>query len=257
MADIMDLLSLKGKTALVTGGNRGIGKGIALALAQAGADVAIHARDESAGRKAVEEIKKAGVKCEFFKGDITVPEDVERVVDGVVGKFGKIDVLVNNAGIVRNVNAEDMTWSDWYDVINVNLNGVFLMSQAVGRVMIKNRSGSIINISSMSANIVNIPQPQSSYNASKAAVSHLTRSLAMEWAPYNVRVNAIAPGFIETELTHRGLSTDWGKVWVDMTPMKRVGQPEELGGVAVYLASEASSFTTGSIIVVDGGYSII
>lgn len=257
MSGVLDSFKLKGKIALVTGGNRGIGKAISIALAQAGADIAIQARDEAASLKTVAEIEKLGVRAVFLKGDVTSADDVNSVVSRVAGIFGKIDVLVNNAGIVRNVKAEEMTWSDWHDVINTNLNGVFLMSQAVGRQMIKQKSGSIINISSMSGNIVNWPQPQCSYNAAKAAVSHLTRSLAMEWAEHNVRVNAIAPGYIATELTQLGLNTDWGRTWVDLTPQKRVGKPEELGGLAVYLASNASTYVTGSIIVIDGGYSII
>ncbi|HZK55279.1 MAG TPA: glucose 1-dehydrogenase [Desulfosporosinus sp.] len=257
MSNIIDTFRLAGKVALITGGNRGIGRAISFALAEAGASIVIMARDEVTSLSTISEIQKLGNEGTFFKGDVTISDDVNKVVDQVVRKFGKIDVLVNNAGIVRNVKAEEMTWSDWFDVINTNLNGVFLMSQQVGKQMIKQKKGSIINISSMSANIVNWPQPQSSYNASKAAVSHLTKSLAMEWATHNIRVNAIAPGYISTELTEHALTTDWGKIWVDLTPQKRVGSPEELGGLAVYLASEASSYVTGSVIVIDGGYSII
>lgn len=257
MSNIIDTFRLAGKVALITGGNRGIGKAISFALAEAGATIVIMARDEPTSIKTISEIQGLGNEGAFYKGDVTISDDVSKVVDQVVQKFGKIDILVNNAGIVRNVKAEEMDWSDWYDVINTNLNGVFLMSQQVGKQMIKQGKGSIINISSMSANIVNWPQPQCSYNAAKAAVSHLTKSLAMEWAVHNIRVNAIAPGYISTELTKSALTTDWGKIWIDLTPQKRVGTPEELGGLAVYLASEASSYVTGSIIVIDGGYSII
>lgn len=258
MTNIMNQLSLEGKTALITGGNRGIGRKIGLAMAQAGANVTIMDLSlDEAGQKTIEDIKTLGVKSAFYAGDVTSAEDCNRVISKLVEDFSKIDILVNNAGICKNVEAEKMSWEDWYSVINVNLNGVFLMSQAAGREMIKEKSGSIINISSMSASIVNYPQPQCSYNASKAGVSHLTRSLAYEWVKYNIRVNAIAPGYIGTDLTRAQLSTEWGKIWQEATPMKRVGKPEELGGIAVYLASDASSFTTGSIMTVDGGYTTI
>ena len=258
MTNVMNQLSLEGKTALITGGNRGIGRNIGLAMAQAGANVAIMDLSlDEAGQKTIEDIKALGVKSVFYAGDVTVAENCNMVISKLVGDFSKIDILVNNAGICKNVEAENMSWDDWYNVINVNLNGVFLMSQAAGREMIMEKSGSIINISSMSASIVNYPQPQCSYNASKAGVSHLTRSLAYEWVKYNIRVNAIAPGYIGTDLTRTQLSTEWGKIWQEATPMKRVGRPEELGGIAVYLASDASSFTTGSIMTVDGGYTTI
>lgn len=256
MTNIMELLSLKDKVALVTGGNRGIGKGICISLAQAGANIAIMARDEKAGKETVEEIKKIGVECIFIKGDVTSSDDCTESVEEAVNKFGKLDIGVNNAGIAVNVPAEKMTWDQWHNIINVNLNGVFLMCQAQGRQMIKQGSGCIINISSISSFIINSPQPQCSYNASKAAVSHLTRSLAYEWAKYNVRVNAIAPGYIGTELLKLGLTTEWGKKWLEYTPMNRVGTPEEVGGLAVYLASDASSFATGSVMIADGGYTL-
>jgi len=257
MFNVMDAMSLKGKSALVTGGSRGIGKGIAIALAQAGADVVIMSKNPKNGEKTSAELKDMGANSAYVSGDVINPDDCQRAVDEVIKMFGKIDVLVNNAGIAVNVNAEDMSWSDWYDVMNVNLNGVFLMSQAAGREMIKRKSGSIINVSSISGFIVNYPQPQCSYNASKAAVNHLTKSLAFEWSKYNVRVNAIAPGYIRTDLVQGGLDAEIGKIWLSMTPMGRVGQPHELGGIAVYLASDTSLYTTGSIIVVDGAYSII
>ncbi len=257
MTKVMDLFSLKGKVALVTGGNRSMGKGFAIALAQAGADIAIQARNEEAAKKAVEEVLAEGVQCKFYKGDVGNYEECEKVVSAVEKDFGKIDILVNNAGICRNVPAEDMSLQDWNDVINVNLNAVFFMSQLVGRIMIKNKSGSIINISSMSAEIVNYPQPQCGYNASKAGVSQLTKSLALEWVDHNVRVNAIAPGYILTDLLIPGMSSDWAKKWIENTPMKRIGSIEELGGLAVYLASDASTFTTGSVFIVDGGYTLI
>lgn len=191
-----------------------------------------------------------------MRSDVTSPEDAQSVVVNVMERFGRIDVLINNAGIVKLVKAEDMDLQDWNTVINVNLNGVFIMSQAVGKVMIGHRKGSIINISSMSGLIVNIPQSQSAYNASKAGVIMLTKSLASEWARHNIRVNTIAPGYMKTDLTAPYFNENGEMVqrWMDLSPMGRPGNPDELGGIALYLASDASSFATGAVFVIDGGY---
>ena len=181
------------------------------------------------------------------------------MVSKVLNHFGKIDVLFNNAGITHHEKLEDILFEDWYKVININLNGVFLVSKAVGRVMIEQQKGSIINISSMSGLIANTPQSQSSYNTSKAGVIMLTKSLAMEWAQHNIRVNTIAPGYMKTELTKPYFEEngDMVKTWMNLTPMARPGTPDELGGLALYLASDASSFVTGSVYTVDGGYTAL
>lgn len=259
MENVVEMMKLNGKVALVTGGYRGIGAGLAEAMAQAGADVAMQARTPNAGDDFAKELsEKYGIKAKYYASDVTSPEDCARVVADIVADFGKIDILCNNAGVCVNVPAEDMTFDEWYKCININLNGVFLMSQAVGRHMIKaGIKGSIINTSSMSADIVNIPQPQCGYNASKAGVSHLTKSLAVEWVKYGIRVNAICPGYIDTPLLIPGMSSPNGKVWLDNTPMGRIGKPYELGGLAIWLASDASTFTTGGLFTVDGAYSCI
>ena len=256
MQNILDKFRLDNKTALVTGGNRGIGKALSCALAQAGARIAVV--DINIQKDLIEsELKAAGVDYMFLKVDVTDPDQCRDAVQKVVDTWGKLDILINNAGACHNKAAEDLTVDEWLKIVNLNLNSVFYMSQAAGREMIKAKEGVIINTSSMSAQIVNYPQPQCSYNATKAGVSHLTKSLAYEWAQHNIRVNAIAPGYIATELTKLGMDTEWGKIWEDLTPMKRVGEPDELGGLVVYLASPASSYMTGSIVTIDGGYTVI
>lgn len=256
--NVMDAFSLKGKTAIVTGGYRGVGYGISTAFAQAGANVVIMARSEKESLKAVDELKQYGGQYRYYRGDIVKKEDCESVCNAVKKEFGRLDILVNNAGICRHTETFGMDFSDWYDVINVNLNGTFLMSYFAGNIMREQGGGNIINVSSMSAQIVNIPQWQCSYNASKAAVNHLTRSLALEWAPYNIRVNAIAPGYISTDMIppNEGESRGWVEKWVDLTPQKRMGDGIEVGAMAVYLASDASAYATGSILLMDGGYSL-
>lgn len=256
MRNIMKDFRLDNKIAIITGGNRGIGKALSCALAQAGAKVAIV--DINIKKDFIEkELQDAGAEYIFIKADVTDPKQCLDAVTTVVNTWGKVDILVNNAGACHNKPAEEITTDEWLKIVNLNLNSVFYMSQAAGREMIKAKDGVIVNTSSMSAQVVNYPQPQCSYNATKAGVSQLTKSLAYEWAQHNIRVNAIAPGYIETELTKLGMDTEWGKIWEDLTPMKRVGQPEELGGLIVYLASPASSYMTGSIVTIDGGYTVI
>ena len=257
MREANPLFNLENKVALITGGSRGIGKAITVALARSGADVAVMSRNEKDGEEVTKDISEYGVNGIYVQGDVALKDDIERTVSKVIDSFGKIDILVNNAAICRNVEAEKMSWSDWHDVIHVNLSSVFLMCQTVGRKMIEKGHGSIINISSISGEIVNIPQPQCSYNVSKAGLSHLTKSLAVEWAKYGIRVNAIAPGYTETDMTRPALSTEWGKVWQDMTPFKRMGQPDEISGIAVYLASDNSSYTTGAVFNIDGAYTAL
>ena len=179
------------------------------------------------------------------------------MVAQVVDKWGGVDILVNNAGICLNAPAEHMTEAEWDDVIDINLKGVFLCSQAVGQQMIKQRSGAIVNVGSMSAEIANFPQPQVAYNAAKAGVHILTKCLATEWAKYNIRVNAIAPGYVETELTRPFLDKnpdDAEAYWYKGALQNRIGRPDELAGAVLYLVSEAASYTTGSVFTVDGGF---
>lgn len=257
---ILEKMRLDGKNAYVTGGARGIGKSIALALSEAGASVAIADLDlEEAERTAREICELGGPKAVAVQADVTSPGQAERMVEEVVSAFGSLEIAVNNAGICRNVPAEEMSFSQWNSVIGVNLTGVFLTAQAAGKQMIRQGGGgSIINTASMSAHIVNTPQPQCAYNASKAGVIQLTKSLAVEWCRYGIRVNCISPGYIGTELTLN--SPDLKPLvrqWEAMSPMERIGRPEELQALAVYLAGDAASFTTGADFLADGAFTCI
>lgn len=253
---IIEKMRLDGKAIYVTGGASGIGKSVATALAEAGADVAIVDVNLEGAEAVAKEIAEAtGSKTIAIRCDVTDQDDVEAMVAKVVDTYRKLDACFNNAGICLNVPAEEMTYEQWNKVININLNGVFLCATAAGRVMLKQGYGSIINTASMSGHIVNVPQPQCAYNASKAGVSMLTKSLAIEWAKKGVRVNCISPGYIGTDLT---LNSEALKPliekWNAMAPMGRLGRPEELQSIVVYLAGDTSSFTTGSDIIVDGAF---
>ena len=252
---LFDSFKLTNKVAVVTGGRTGIGASLARALAEAGARVVIAARDIDGCRATAAEIEAAGGSAIAVPLDVTERDQIEALVRDVSAQLGPIDVLVNNAGVCHHRAALDVPDAEWHDVFDVNVHGLWYCSQIVGRTMVQRRTGVIINVGSMSAAIVNRPQFQPAYNASKAAVHHLTRSLAAEWAPYNVRVNAIAPGYIATAMSPVD-DPKFHRYWIEDTPMLRPGRPEELGPTVVYLASEASSFMTGSVIVVDGGYSL-
>lgn len=248
---------LSGRAALVTGGARGLGLAMARALGRHGARLALLDLNGAAAETAAEALRGEGLSALSLQGDVTNAEDVAKRVDDVVQAYGSLDILINNAGIVANLPAEEMSLHDWQRVIDVNLTGVFLVAQAAGRQMIRQGHGSIINIASMSGSIANYPQPQCSYNASKAGVIMLTKSLASEWARYNIRVNSISPGYMRTEMTAKFFEDpELIRQWLDPTPMHRPGDPPELGGLAVYLASDASSFMTGSDIIIDGGYTV-
>jgi NAD(P)-dependent dehydrogenase (short-subunit alcohol dehydrogenase family) len=251
---ILDLFSLEGKTGFVTGGARGIGRGIAAGLAEAGAKVAIVDIDFERAGATAEELGKLGSGCFPIRADVTKKDQVGEMVDRVLSRWGRLDIAGNNAGTCRNVPAEEMSEADWDAVVDLNLKAVFLCSQAAGKTMIARKSGSIINIASMSAHIVNYPQPQVSYNAAKAGVVHLTRSMAAEWARYGVRVNAISPGYVNTDLLQP--AKELHPIWMDRTPQKRIGEPWEIAGMAVYLASDAARYCTGSDMLVDGGYTL-
>lgn len=254
--NIIEKMKLNGKTAFVTGGSRGIGKSVATAFAQAGACVAIVDIDMLEAKKTADSLTdEYGIKSLAIKTDVTNPIEVDDMISKILESFDRIDIAFCNAGICMNIKAEEMTYDQWKKVIDVNLSGVFLTAQAAGKVMLKQGSGSIINTASMSAHIVNVPQPQCAYNASKAGVIQLTKSLAIEWAKRGVRVNSISPGYIGTELilnseSLKPLITEWNK----MTPMGRMGSPDELQSICVYLAGDTSTFTTGSDFVIDGGF---
>ncbi|GAB6275551.1 MAG: SDR family oxidoreductase [Rectinema sp.] len=250
-----DKLSLKGKKAYVTGGARGIGKCAARAFAEEGAAVAIVDVNLEEAERTAREIKALGGRVMAVRADVTNPAEVDHMIEVILAEFGDIDIAFNNAGICINENADTMSFESWKKVIDVNLTGVFLTAQAAGRVMIKKRKGSIINTASMSGHIVNVPQPQCAYNASKAGVILLTKSLAVEWAPYNVRVNCISPGYIATEMTLS--AKQWIPIWESQTPIKRMGKPEELTSALIYLAGDGASFTTGSDLVIDGAFTCV
>ncbi|GAB1482426.1 SDR family NAD(P)-dependent oxidoreductase [Treponema sp.] len=252
---VMKSFDLSGRKAFITGGGKGIGKSAALAFAEAGADVAIVDTDMEASHETVAELKALGVKAIAVKTNVTDPDDVDAMIATILKEFGTIDIAFNNAGICVNEKAEDMSYDAWKRVIDVNLNGIFLTARAAGRVMIKNKKGSIINTASMSGHIVNVPQPQSAYNASKAGVILLTKSLAVEWAPYGVRVNSISPGYIGTKMTLS--ATQWIPTWESLTPMKRMGKPDELTAALIYLAGDGASYTTGADIVIDGAFTCV
>lgn len=243
---ILDLFRLDGRHALITGGAQGIGFEIARGLAQAGARVTIADLNPDVGQAAA-----ATLDGQFEVLNVT---DAAAVA-ALARRLPDVDILVNNAGIVRNTPAEATPDDDWRSVIDVNLNGVYWCCREFGRAMLERGQGSIVSTASMSGLISNHPQPQAAYNASKAAVIHLTRSLAGEWAPRGVRVNCVAPGYTATPLTRRGLETpEWRETWLKETPMGRLAEPAEIAPAVLYLASEAASFVTGHALVVDGGY---
>jgi NAD(P)-dependent dehydrogenase (short-subunit alcohol dehydrogenase family) len=247
---------LSGRLAVVTGGGQGIGLASAQALGEAGATVIIADLLPDRAASAAEALRGLGISAAPVTLDVTQSDQVDAASAQIEHEHGPVTVLVNNAGVAKsNVRAEDTSDEHWRFHIEVNLNGLFWCCRAFGRKMLERGQGSIVNVGSMSGFIVNKPQPQSFYNASKAAVHHLTRSLAAEWGRRGVRVNAVAPTYIETPLTRFGMEDQsMYPTWLEMTPIGRVGQPEEIASVVLFLASDASSLMTGSIVLADGGY---
>ncbi|MEV5410193.1 glucose 1-dehydrogenase [Thermopolyspora sp. NPDC052614] len=251
----MQRFSLTGRKALVTGGNRGLGQAFATALAQAGAQVAIAARDAGRNKAAVDEAAAEGLPITAFDADITDDGEVERVVRATVEALGGLDILVNNAGVCFHNPSWDVTDEEWSQVFDLNVRALWKCSLAAGRHMAQAGGGSIVNIGSISGYIVNRPQWQPAYNASKAAVHQLTKSLAAEWASVGIRVNAVAPGYVKTDMAPVD-RPELRRYWIEDAPQQRYALPEEIAPSVVFLASDAASFITGSVLVIDGGYTI-
>lgn len=253
---VMDTFALTDRTALVTGATRGLGREFARALAEAGADVVVHGRDEAAARETAAEIVAVGRRAWVVLGDLTDRASVDRIAaEAIDAAGGRLDILINNAGACIHRPALEVTDDEWSHVIDTNLTALWRMSQTVGAHMVARGSGSIVNVGSISAQIVNRPQFQPAYNASKAAVHHLTKSLAAEWAPSGVRVNAVAPGYIKTDMSPVD-EPKYRRFWIEDSAQQRYATPSEVSPSVVFLASDAASFMSGTVLVVDGGYTL-
>jgi NAD(P)-dependent dehydrogenase (short-subunit alcohol dehydrogenase family) len=249
---VLDKFKLDGKVAIVTGGGRGIGEAIAIALAEAGADVAVCARTDKQIKEVAGKIEKIGRRALAIPTDVRKWEQVQNMADKTVAELGRVDILVNNAGILGYAWLLDTPEKTWHDIIDTNLTSVFLCTKAVGKYLIKQKSGKVINVAS-AAGVAGSPR-QAPYHASKAGIILFTKALALEWNRYNINVNTIAPGFFITDMT-KPITFDkkFYEKFLEKIPLRRLGNPEEIGPLAVYLASDASSYMTGETIVIDGG----
>jgi NAD(P)-dependent dehydrogenase (short-subunit alcohol dehydrogenase family) len=253
--NVLETFAVPGRVAVVTGGNRGLGRAFAHALGEAGAKVAIVARDDAASARVVEELAGKGVAAAAFTADVTDRAALAEADERISAELGPVDVLVNNAGTCIHRPALEVTEAEWGEVVDTNLTGVWNGCQIFGAGMVARRAGTIVNVGSISAEIVNRPQWQPAYNASKAAVHHLTKSLAAEWAPLGVRVNAVAPGYVRTAMTPID-RPEFAAHWIGDTPQQRAALPEEIAPAVLFLASPASGFMTGAVLVIDGGYTV-
>jgi NAD(P)-dependent dehydrogenase (short-subunit alcohol dehydrogenase family) len=250
-----ELFSLRGKVVLVTGGGHGIGQVVARGLAKAGAEVAILQRSDP--REALKEIRDDGNTAYWVKADVSDEKAVDAAIAKIVERSGRLNVVFNNAGICIHKGTLEASIAEWRQVIDINLTGEYIVARSAARVMMeKGIKGSIINMASMSGSIVNIPQWQASYNASKAGIIHMTKSLAIEWADAGIRVNSLSPGYIATPMSTE-TPQELKDAWLPLMPLHRMGKPEELISAVIYLASDSSAYTTGLDLIVDGGYSII
>ena len=250
---ILDKFKLDQKVAIVTGGTRGIGFQIAKALGEAGAKLIVTSRTDK--YNGFENLKKSGFDVTYYNSDISEPSSPQKIIDFAIKEKGSLDILVNNAGVAQHGEIETYDDNLLNKIMNTNVDAVFRMCRSAITPMKKQKSGVILNIGSISGIVSNIPQPQVAYNASKAAVHMLTKSLASDYAEHNIRVNAIAPGYIKTDMCDLPEENKhWYPVWNQMTPMGRMGNPEEVGTAALFLCSPASSYVSGEILVVDGGY---
>ena len=251
-----NLFSLEGQNAVVTGGGRGLGRAMALGMAEHGANIAIVDIDQETAEDAAHEIEGLGVKSLALQADITDEDQAFRAIGAVTDQWKTLDILLNNAGMAVIGPAEDMSLADFKSVYDLDVFAMFTCSKAAFRPMAEQKRGNVINIASMCGMTVLVPQEHATYNSAKAAVIMLTKSLAVEWAPFNIRVNAMCPGYMVTPPVVQLQKDDpdrWN-FWMSKVPMGRAGQPEELKGTVVYLASEASAYMTGSAIVIDGGH---
>lgn len=255
----LDQFSLDGRTSIVTGGNRGIGRGISEALAEAGSDIVIANRDGRAGERAATEIAEdTGVETAAISTDVTDEDQVSALVEGAVEQFGGVDVLVNNAGIVISTPAEEMSRDEWQRVVDINLTGAFYCAKHVARHMIDASGGVIVNVSSLAAILANHPQPTVSYNASKAGLEGMKNQLASEWAQHDIRVNNVVPGYIRTEMIEGAFESrpEMVDVWRSEMLQDEIPTAEAIGPTVVYVASDAASYMTGESICVDGGFQV-
>ena len=253
--DYRNAFDLTGSVAVVTGGSRGIGFEAAMALGACGAKVILASRDRSVLDESVGKLMKAGVDASLFVLDVTDSAAVTEAADTIVAEHGKVNILVNSAGIARLNSALEMSDDEWRAVMDLNVNGMFWCCRAFGRHMVAAGKGAIVNLGSMSGLIINRPQTAPSYMASKGAVHMLTKALAVEWAKSGVRVNALAPGYISTDMTLKMRERpELFNVWLEMTPMGRLGETSEVAAAVLYLASPASGYVTGAILSIDGGY---
>ena len=250
---VLDTFRLDGRKALVTGGNRGLGLAFARGLAEAGAEVVISARDAARNEQAAETLRAEGHRVQVVTGDIVAEAD--RIVADSIAALGGLDILINNAGVAIHRPTFEVGEDEFDQVLDLNLKALWKTSIAAARQMKEHGGGSIVNIGSISSLIVNRPQWQASYNASKAAVHQLTKSLAAEWAPYGIRVNAVAPGYVKTDMAPVD-QPEFKSRWIDDSVQQRYAMPEEIAPTVVYVASEAAAFMTGSVIVIDGGYTV-
>jgi NAD(P)-dependent dehydrogenase (short-subunit alcohol dehydrogenase family) len=260
LESIRKLFHFEGKKAIITGAGGGIGSHIANGFAEFGIDTALldlNLKEVAKEKQALD--SKFKIKVIAMQVNVCNAQKVNLIVNSVLEEFGYIDILVNCHGIAQWVTSEEMVEEDWKHMIDVNLNGVFLMCQTVGRHMIERGKGKIVNIASMSGTIVNYPQPQAHYNTAKAGVIMLTKSLAVEWAKYNINVNSISPGYTRTHMVNQFLKKqpEYEEYWVSKTPLGRLASPYDIVGAAIFLCSDAANFVTGHDLIVDGGYTIL
>jgi NAD(P)-dependent dehydrogenase (short-subunit alcohol dehydrogenase family) len=250
-------LDLSGRVAVVTGGARGIGLAIVEALREMGARCVVFGIEDEQGRASVDKLNATGTVVEYRHLDVRDHEAVATAFEEVRQAYGVLDILVTSAGVVSHKPTSEVTEADWRFVLDTNLDGTFwCVREAVKQMQQTGTRGAIVTIGSMSGLIVNFPQMQASYNASKAAVHSLTASLAAEYAETGIRINSVAPGYILTDLTKSGVSPDWLELWASHTPIKRMGNPDEIASLVCFLASDAASFMTGATVVADGGYTV-